>query len=69
MDSDDNSSGDEYPTPIEAVEGEKPLAAEMQTETAGLFPPDIDPTVHVGGSPEEQQILREEMDVAGPGTP
>jgi hypothetical protein len=55
----DRDSG--APTPQEAAEGETPLKAEEQEEAAGLFPPDIAPPVEIGGTPEEQETLREEM--------
>lgn len=66
---DKRSEGDTYPTPDEATDGEKPLQAEMRTEAAGLFPPDIDPAVEIGGSPEDHQVLREEFEVNRPGNP
>ena len=44
-----------------ASAGYKPLRAEMETEDeGGMFPPDIDPTVDIGGGPEEQAALEEE---------
>lgn len=49
------------PTPDEATEGYKPLQAEEQDQKFGLFPPDIAPTVEIGGTPEEKQVLNEEM--------
>jgi hypothetical protein len=57
---DDREPG--IPTPEEATEGYKPLEAEEQEEQAGLFPPDISPPIDIGGSPEEKEALREEMD-------
>lgn len=49
------------PTPDEATDGYKPLQAEEEDQKYGLYPPDIAPTVEIGGSPEEQQVLNEEM--------
>lgn len=49
------------PTPDKATEGYKPLKAEMEEKKDQIFPPDIAPSVEIGGSPEEKQILEEEM--------
>lgn len=58
---DDKSHESEYPTPIEATDGEKPLQAEFESRAEGIYPPDISPAVDVGGSPEEQNVLEEEF--------
>lgn len=55
-----NDNQGHMPLPWEATEGYKPLEAEMETEQEGLFPPDIDPTIHIGGTPEEREALEEE---------
>ncbi len=61
MEHDTNDREQGIPTPDEATEGYKPLQAEEGDRKFGLFPPDIAPTIEIGGSPEEQQILNEEM--------
>lgn len=61
MNEDDKQPERGIPTPDEATEGYKPLQAEEGDEKFGLFPPDIAPTIEIGGSPEEQQVLNEEM--------
>lgn len=48
------------PSAVAQTEGDNPLAAEEREEQLGMFPPDIAPTVDIGGSLEEQAALREE---------
>jgi hypothetical protein len=61
MDRDSRERDTGTPTPGEASEGYKPLQAEEEDQKFGLYPPDIAPTVEIGGSPEEKQVLNEEM--------
>lgn len=61
MDRDTKDRDHGTPTPDEATEGYKPLQAEEEDQKFGLYPPDIAPTVDIGGSPEEKQVLNEEM--------
>lgn len=50
----------QFPSPEAATAGYQPLAAEEIEKEQGLFPPDIAPTVEIGGSVEEQAALGEE---------
>lgn len=52
---------DNVPTAEQATEGYKPLAAEENEAQAGVFPPDVDPTIDIGGSPEDREALRQEF--------
>jgi hypothetical protein len=57
----DDERDEAGPTPEQATEGEKPLEAEIETRESNLFPPDVDPTVDIGGGPEERGALDEEF--------
>lgn len=59
-----NSTG-----PVKSTEGEKPLQSELEAEKYNLFPPDVDPTIPLGTTPEEQQVLEEEFTPNRPGNP
>lgn len=52
--------GRSSPSPEAATQGYKPLASEEVEHEEELFPPDVAPTVNIGGSPEEQAALGEE---------
>jgi len=54
------SSSEAGPSPEAATAGYKPLEAEEREARAGVYPPDVAPTVDVGGSPEMQAQLAEE---------
>jgi hypothetical protein len=38
----------------------EPVQSDPVVEDPGIFPPDIDANLKVGGSPEEQGVLRDE---------
>lgn len=57
----DDENTEAAPDPQQASAGDKPLEAEMETaDEGGIFPPDINPTVDIGGGPEEQAALEDE---------
>lgn len=51
---------DQSSSPEAATEGYTPLKGEEEESEAGVFPPDVVPPVDIGGSPEEQGVLRDE---------
>lgn len=55
----DRSDAD--PAPWNATLGEKPLEAEMRSGKTDVFPPDVGGTTDIGGGPEDQHVLEEEM--------
>lgn len=55
--SDDSAAS---PSPEAATAGYDPLEGEEREAMTGVFPPDVDPSVHLGGSAEEKAALREE---------
>jgi hypothetical protein len=59
-DATDDRGDNGLPTAAAMTEGYDPLEAEEETAEEGLYPPDVDPTIDIGGSPEEQAALREE---------
>jgi hypothetical protein len=53
-------SVDDAPSPDAAVVGGDALGAEEGEKGVHLFPPDVAPGVEIGGTPEEQGVLRDE---------